>query len=727
MLKLAPVPDQNHHADSSEPARAPRIEHRYYAFLSYSHKDEETADWLHSQLEKFRVPAALAGRLTANGVVPKRLTPIFRDRHELAAADDLGAEIRSALASSQYLIVLCSPHAARSRWTNAEIDAFKKIRPEGCVLAAIIAGEPFASDIPGHEGEECFPPALRQRYDRRGRLTGKRSEPLAADLRESGDGRRMGFLKLVAGMLGVGLDELVQRETTRRQRRLAWLAAASLGGMAVTSSLAVWAVQARDEARDQRREAEGLVGFMLGDLREKLEPIGRLDALDAVGSRALAYFEKQDKSELSDDALAQRSRALTLMGEIANTRGDLDGALRRYREAMASTEELARRYPDNPQRLFDHAQNVFWVGDIARQRRQMPEAERAIREYKRLADRMVALEPGNAKWRLEVKYADTSLAVILMQRRKFSEASKLFEQSLQIVESLLATDPNNRDYSRSLTETLAWLGDAQFNEGRFDDSLAQREREMRLLANIIGKGADDVEYRRQMTVAQGAAAAVYSARGQTAAALDLLKDGLATGENLMRSEPGNTDWATVVADQHFSRAELLLATARYSEAASSARAGCDIANRLVERDSRQFRWRVELRNLCLGLRARLALTQGATAEAKALAGSAADTARREFKRNGSIDAAQELADAELFRGLVALRAGELKVAQSAFAAASLAWPKNVDEAPDVMGRKAILMLAVDRVQDAKRIAGRLDALGYRHPFYLWDRRLIHSS
>ena len=86
--------------------------------------------------------------------------------------------------------MLCSPDAARSHWTNAEIELFKRNRPEGCVLAAIASGEPFASEIPGREDEECFPPALRQRFDRRGRPTGKRAEPLAADLRDSGDGRR---------------------------------------------------------------------------------------------------------------------------------------------------------------------------------------------------------------------------------------------------------------------------------------------------------------------------------------------------------------------------------------------------------------------------------------------------------------------------------------------------------------------------------------------------------
>src|SRR5512141_464751 len=150
----------------------------YFAFLSYSHADAGWGEWLHDALERFRVPSSLAGRLTPQGVVPKRLTPIFRDRKELAASSDLGAEIREAITASRFLVVLCSPAAANSRWTNAEIDTFKRVRPDGCVLAAIVGGEPFASDIPGREAEECLPPALRVRYDRRGRPTPKRAEPL---------------------------------------------------------------------------------------------------------------------------------------------------------------------------------------------------------------------------------------------------------------------------------------------------------------------------------------------------------------------------------------------------------------------------------------------------------------------------------------------------------------------------------------------------------------------
>src|SRR6476646_1352441 len=221
MAKLARLPSFERSSETETGARsAPRLRTRYYAFLSYSHKDKELADWLHRELERFRVPHSLAGRLTANGVVPHRLTPVFRDEQDLSAGGDLAQEIKAALAASQFLIVLCSPTAAKSRWTNQEIESFKRTRPEGCVLAAVISGEPFASDIPGREEEECFPPALRYKYDRRGHQTAKRAEPLAADFRETGEGRRLAFLKLVAGMLGVGLDDLVQREQTRHHRRL---------------------------------------------------------------------------------------------------------------------------------------------------------------------------------------------------------------------------------------------------------------------------------------------------------------------------------------------------------------------------------------------------------------------------------------------------------------------------------------------------------------------------
>ena len=727
MTRLATIPKSERGRSEAKPRADAVHPLKYYAFLSYSHADAAVADWLHGELERFQTPASLAGRLTANGVMPRRLTPIFRDWHELAASDNLAAGIREALDSSRFLIVLCSPAAAASRWVNAEIDMFKRHRPDGCVLAAIVTGEPFASETPGREAEECLPAALRQRYDRRGRPTTRRAEPLAADLRDDRDGKRLGLLKIVAGMLGVGLDELVQRETLRRQRRLAIVAAASLTGMVVTSTLAVVAIESRDAARDQRREAEGLVGFMLGDLRAKLEPLGRLDALDSVGSKALAYFQAQDKASLSDEALAQRSKALTLMGEIANSRGDLDGALRRYNEAFVSTEELLRRSPDDPRRLFDHAQNVFWVGEIARQRGQTPSAERAIREYRRLADRMIALDPASKKYRLELKYANTSLGAILLDLRRYADAAAVFRGALNDAEKLTAADPANANYQKGRLETLAWLSEALEKNGQLDESLAQRERQISILEGLSQGPHSDVEFRRQDVVAHRVAGRLHAMRGEVAESLEQIKRSIALGEELMRAEPDNTGWAAVVAGTYFELGEIELDADRQPEGGAAARAGCDIANRLLARDSTQYDWRVSLRSACLNLRARLALAQGANAEALAHSRQLVAIARAEVARGSTPDALQALANAQLLTGMIASASGDSAAAQSAYLAALTAWPKGVAESPLQTSRKVVLLEGLGRSAEAKTVAGRLEVIGYRHPTYLKDVQMVRRS
>jgi eukaryotic-like serine/threonine-protein kinase len=682
---------------------------RYFAFLSYSHRDEKDARWLQDQLERFRVPSALVGRVTERGPVPRRLTPIFRDLHELAASDDLGQEIREAIAASRFLVVLCSPPAAQSRWTNAEIEAFKRAHPDGCVFAAILSGEPFASDLPGRESEECLPPALRFHYDRRGKRTSRRAEPLAADLRGGPDARRLGFLKLVAGLLGVGLDELVQRETLRRQRRLAIMAGGSLVGMLVATGLAVTAIQARNTASEQRREAEGLVGFMLGDLREKLEPIGRLDALDAVGARTLEYFEKQDKSELSEEALAQRSRALTMMGEIASQRGDLQGAMRRYREAMAGTAEMVRRKPDDPQTLFDHAQNVFWVGDLAQKRGDLAGAEAAMREYARLADRMIVLEPNNRKWQAEVKYAVNNLGTVLLEQRKYREASRQLERGLAMIESLAAAEPTNIEYQKSLPLSLAWLADAQFAEGKIDEAIAKRERQVALLNQLASK-TGDVEFREDSVPARRALGRWLASRGSVAEGLQHARLSVSTAERLMETEPANMQWVEYAANSRFELAAILLADGQVADAARETRAGCDLSARLTARDRLLVEWR-RLAALCLSRRAEVARESGARAEALSLALRALG-ASRSLRSGDAVDDRLTLAAAYKLLGDIQAAGGDRAGAQQSWKAGLAVWP-SAPLNPRQLALRGDLLAAVGRPAEAGAIRQRLELIGYR--------------
>ena len=195
-------------------------EPRYKAFISYSHRDSRWATWLHKALETYRPPKTLIGTRTSRGAVPKRLTPIFRDREELPSATDLGDvdQRRAARVRLPDRDLLAA--GGESKWVNEEILAFKRLGREDRIFCLIVDGEPNATDMPGREEEECFPPALRFRLGADGKLSDTRTEPIAADARPGKDGKSNAKLKLIAGVLGVGFDTLRRREQQRRNRRL---------------------------------------------------------------------------------------------------------------------------------------------------------------------------------------------------------------------------------------------------------------------------------------------------------------------------------------------------------------------------------------------------------------------------------------------------------------------------------------------------------------------------
>jgi tetratricopeptide (TPR) repeat protein len=689
---------------------------RYAAFLSYSHSDRAFADWLHGALEAYRVPSKIVGRALPDGPAPATLAPVFRDRDELAAAADLSAEIKAALAASRALIVLCSPAAATSRWTNAEIEEFRALHPDGLVLAAIVAGEPFASELPAREAEECFPPALRQRFDAAGKPTGERNEPVAADFRDQGDGRQLGLMKLIAGLLGVPLDEIVQREANRRQRRLTIVAAAAIVGMLFATGLATLAWQARNEAQHQREQAESLVGFMLGDLRTRLEPVGRLDVLDAVGSRVLGYYQGQDSGSLSDEALAQRSRALTLIGEIANRRGDLDGALARYREALAGTEESLRRAPNDAQRIFDHAQNVFFVAQIGYQRGLTTEAEAGFRAYRQLAQRLLDIDPNKPEWRLEAVYADTNLGMLLYDVGRFSPAEQTFSTVLTATEQLRAAAPANADYRSMESNALAYLADAREGSGRLEEAIAARERQLRLIEAAAAADPNDVALKRQAVASRRALSRLFASRGDTEAALRYLRDATATAQTLRERDPSNMEWLHLGANVETDFGELLLSLRQVDAAGQAARSACASAQQLAERDRSVQAWRAGLRN-CLILRARMTAEQGFRVEALALAQRAAAMTPPSGSNTVAGDRAAILPRARLLEG-------DQQLALSNAGAARTAWESGLAGLPAEGGSptqrvlRFALLRRLGRESEAAATARWLDQIGYRHPLYV---------
>lgn len=351
---------------------------RYVAFISYNHADRSRARWLHRAIESFAVPRMLQGGKAPYGTIGPRVAPVFMDREELPSSPDLAASVRDALERSEFLIVVCSPQSARSRWVNEEVRVYKSLGRADRILTLIVAGEPRANTGP-EDAVGCFPPALAYVVEDGVVSDRPASEPLAADVRPGGDPPRLATLKILAALLGVPFDDLRRREQTRRQRRLAIVATAATVGCLVMGALAAYAWLARAEAERQRAIAEQKTQTAQRTTQFLKSLFKVSDPSEARGNAVTAREildrgAQQLSTELRDEPLVRAELATTL-GEVYTSLGLwrpgrelLDGALAvpsqppetvaRQQVALAFVDDLQGDFPA-ADALYEKAAPVY--------------------------------------------------------------------------------------------------------------------------------------------------------------------------------------------------------------------------------------------------------------------------------------------------------------------------------------------------------------------------------
>jgi tetratricopeptide (TPR) repeat protein len=516
---------------------------QYSAFISYSHADEKIASWLMRRLESFRVPAKLVGSEGEFGPVPRRIGKVFRDRDELASSGDLGSTVNKALFNSNALIVICSPHSAQSIWVNKEVAEFRKLGRDARIFSFIVSGEPQSR----LHSEACFPPSL---------LTPEHPgeperEPLAADARGQGDGKDRAFLKLAAGLLGVGYDALAQRYAQRRFRRMATITTASVIGMSIAIVLAVTAYIARNDAQRRQDQAENIVGFMLGDLRSRLETVGRLDLMRSVDDKAIEYFSNLNSRDLSDRTLEEQARSLTGIGEVRLNEGSYQEAMSAFKEAYIRTSALYQRDPENTQRLFDLSQAEFWRGYVAWEQGRYDDAQMWLSRYRDSAIKLAAIDPNNFDWQREVAYGYHNLAVLDKSRGNNLQAEAHMLAERELYTSWLKQFPDDPQLRYEAANVDSWLGSLALEQGKLVQAQRYFQKQVQATEQNLLDEPNNIEWKEVHVYSLKLLAEASEDLQDIKQSEQLYQQALTLAEQLHKQDPLNVDWMLEFGDCHW--------------------------------------------------------------------------------------------------------------------------------------------------------------------------------
>jgi len=394
---------------------------RYAAFISYAHKDARWAAWLQQAIETYRLPQDIA----AHRGVDRKIGKVFRDRDELTVATSLAIQLNEALNDSDALIVVCSPSAAKSQWVAAEIEYFKN-RGKSDRIFCLLIGDPALS----------FPAGVVSD------ATGAPLEPLAADPREQADGKRLAKLKLIAGLTGLELDQLVRRDLVReRKRQSLYLSLA--GVVLVLAAGFFWNWQA------QKREAASnlsLVNFVSSKWDQFREFGLPLEMIISLANEPLAYLKEKGTSRLDAEGKKAFAVLLRQQGIAYMDQYDYATSLALFQESSDLLTGLSNSADADDDIAYEIALGHYWLGV---NRFYVGDYEAAIDPIIRYSDTMVRLYTKNPNNPLFIRENIDSKTLLFELKRRSPESLPQMNLDTQLQRVLDAAETGYRAQKQS--------------------------------------------------------------------------------------------------------------------------------------------------------------------------------------------------------------------------------------------------------------------------------------
>jgi serine/threonine protein kinase len=470
------------------------------------------------------------------------------------------------------------------------------------------------------------------------------------------------------------------------------------------------AVAAETEARARRDQAEKLISFMVYDLRTKLEPVGRLDILNDVADKALAYVRALDQTHVSATELAQNSKALDQLGEVRIAQGDVSASMPVFTQALRLAEGASRRDPHSEQALLAVGTSHFWIGNAYRLQGNTPSALAHMRAYLNCTERLTRMNPASDQYQIELANGHSVVGAMLEAQSDLRGAMAHYQTTLAIRQANIAARPHDGDALADLARAINKLGVVATKLGDPRRAREQFETEAGIYNSLLRTNPRQNQWKQRLASSYGFLSSALADTGERDRAIEISHRELAIEDDLCALDPANVSWERNRAIAHARVGRLL----RYKGDISGAAAEVGLAEKnltaLVARDAKRADLQRDLATVQV-INARVLMTSGNLAAARAKTQAAIAVLTSILTRDRA--SSESLAEAYMVLADVLDESRSATEAASARAkAAGLTRPTTNTADPRLLARWARLLLSGGDISAARAIVARLDAAGY---------------
>jgi serine/threonine-protein kinase len=488
------------------------------------------------------------------------------------------------------------------------------------------------------------------------------------------------------------------------------------------------AILARADADRRRGQAEELIGFMVGDLRTKLEGVGQLDVLDDVGAQALRYFKSLRPEEINPAELRRNAKTLSQLGEVRMAQGNLNGAEEVLKSSILLARAAADRDPADGANQIELGVSHFWMGTLRRQQGDLAGALSHYTTYLRLSEKLAASDPTNRDYRVEVGYGHSNVGTILEQQGDLEGALEHYQRAVALKEREVPAEAQRASWNGEMAVTVNKIGVVLLSLGRYPEAQQALDREQELLESVLQLEPKNSKWLYRLGVNQNFKAVLFEDRGELDTSLGLYRQEQAMETRLVALDSANAVWQRSLAATDLAIGRILHHRGDVAASELSYRQALARLDPLLKKDPGRLPWRRDFAAIHEGL-ALIMLERGDVA-----------AARRESEIAREVLAGVALTDKAtrravwrmaLTRGEIAARSGDSSTAQAEWkSVADTLWASR-ESLRDVaeLDLLARALLHLNRVDDAAPIVQRLAARGYaKHALMkLWNAKRPRES
>ncbi len=456
------------------------------------------------------------------------------------------------------------------------------------------------------------------------------------------------------------------------------------------------AMAAAEQAREAERaataardDAEGLVQYMVGDLRQTLEPLGRLDLLDGVVARVSVRGAAEADPQAEPSRARSRADTQFVIAMLAAARGMHDDARAAATESHRLRAGLVEAAP-SPRARLHLARSTLQLAALDRQIGDRPSAQRRIEAA--LAELTPLAEGGDPEARHSRAEALQALGELRSSGGDLEAAEDLFREALTVRSALVADDESQTRWRTALAEVHDRLGDVRFDRGDAAGALDAYGEARALREALVAARPENLQWVRQLGVSYDQLADVRFHAGQHREALEAWQEAMDRLTRAYAANPSHLGWRRDAAIARLKMADGLAALGRTAPAARSLAGVVDDLRDLAARNPDDIGWARDL-NVARWRRADLLVQLGQLDDAAALLDAAlADAATLVKRVPGNATYRHDHAVAHLERGDLALKRGALVPAAVAYRTAARELGRLAERDPNnatVAGDRAV--------------------------------------